>query len=75
MNIEHALLRELRSAIERFGLSDVELAAVAGWSVPTAREARMSGRLPEQAHCRRGLTAFLERARHARTRSDLTIAA
>jgi hypothetical protein len=55
----------------RFGLTDVEAAALTGCAPAVVRRIRRDGQLPERAPSRRRLTEFIERADRASDRRAL----
>jgi hypothetical protein len=65
------LIRAIRSAADRLHLTDVEVAALAGVSVPTAGAILRDGRMPRMSRCVRGLAALAARATSARARGEL----
>ena len=67
------LIADLRQIVQRFDLSSLELAALCGFTEPTARLVRIGGILPEKRRCREGLRAFVDRARRAKRREELTL--
>lgn len=60
---------------DRLDLSDIELAALIGMSVPHASALRRGGKEPVRMPTRRAVLAFLDRAERARSRADLTLPA
>ena len=54
---DQELLHAVRDAVSRFRLTDIELAALSGISVPIARDARR-GNPPKTSRCLNGLTAW-----------------
>lgn len=68
---DESVIRELQNIINRLGLNDRDVAAFAGVSPPTVRDARKSGELPRHIRCRSALMNFIERNRAAKTRGDL----
>ncbi len=67
------LVDDIRSVRERFELSDVELSALSGVSVPVIRAARLRGRLPRREPSLRKLQTFADRAQRAHGRKELTL--
>jgi hypothetical protein len=68
---DNDLIHTLLAAAQRLHLSLVEVAALAGVSVPTAQSVMRDGRLPTETRCVRGLTLLAQRAAVARSRADL----
>ena len=75
MDEGHDLVGRVEREAERLQLSDIDLAALCGLSLPTIAALRRKGQSPVTARAVRGVVAFLERAGRARTRADLTLAA
>jgi hypothetical protein len=72
MNVE--LARAVADEATRLHLSDLELAALTGTSIPTVRNLKIRGQVSRFERCRRGFDLFLQRARRAKTRADLGLA-
>lgn len=73
MAISDSTTKSVAAEAARLGLNDVELAALIGASLPTARALR-GGHVPQTTRLERAVTAFLARAARARSRADLTLA-
>lgn len=58
---------------QRLHLSDIELAALTGLSLPTVAALRRKRQTPVISRAMRGVVSFLERATRARTRGELTL--
>lgn len=63
--------REFADIVERTGLNETELAAVAGCSVPTARLALAAKRFPPRSGA--VFSNFVKRYKRARTRADFRL--
>ncbi len=64
------LLRVVLDAVDRLRLSETQLAALCGFSVPVATAVCRRGQLPKQPRCQEGLRAFARRAVATRSRSE-----
>jgi hypothetical protein len=67
---DRVIVSAAREAARRFRLRPIELAALSGLSEHTARDV-MRGDAPAFARCLRGLASFADRARKAKSRTDL----
>lgn len=68
-NIATLVEREAR----RLQLSDIELAALTGLSLPTIAALRRKGQSPVTTRARRGVEGFLRRCRGVVSRVELTL--
>lgn len=67
------LAKRVESEAQRLKLTDIELAAFCGLSLPTAVALRRKGLTPKQSRALRGVVSFLNRAGAVRTRFELTL--
>ena len=65
----------VQSEAKRLELTDIELAAMLGVSLPRATSLRRKGTAPRTTRLARVCAAFLARAKRARSRTDLTLPA
>jgi len=56
---EQPVIDRLFELIDRFDLSNAELAGLTGLAPHTVRVVRLSREMPRHAHCRRALRAFV----------------
>ena len=70
---QDSIPKRVASEADRLGLSDIELAALLGVSLPRATSLRRKGKAPRTTRMERACSAFLARAKHARSRADLTL--
>lgn len=71
----HPICESLDRLAERYDLHDFELAALAGTSPNTIRWCRATGQPPKQADTRQAVERLIERAKLAKTRGELSLAA
>jgi len=69
------LLQRFTAAANRFGLSEIEVAALVGLSVPTIRLLKTGRVLPKHQRCIAALRDFVERSERAATRQELRLPA
>jgi hypothetical protein len=68
---EEELRRRMLELMERFELSDVEIAGLTTLAPQTVRIMRLTKTLPHWARCRRKIRGFVERNRNATDRAEL----
>ena len=67
------IAKRVEREAQRLQLSDIELAALTGLSLPTIAALRRKGQSPVTTRARRSVVSFLERARAVRSRMELTL--
>lgn len=67
------IAKRLASEMRRLGMSDIELAAMTGLSLPTATALRRGRAIPSTTRARRAVESFLERAANAMNRGHLRL--
>ena len=69
------IAKRVEREAQRLQLSDIELAALTGLSLPTIAALRRKGQAPVTTRALRSVVSFLERARAANGRAELTLPA
>jgi len=64
-------IQTVREIAERLRITETELAALCGFSVPIAAAVYRRGYVPQQRRCLDGLRDFAKRARSVSTRAEL----
>lgn len=71
---EPLVLDQLFALVDRFDLSDTELAGLTGLSPHTVRVVRIGRAMPRHAHCRRALREFVSKNLGVQSRGELRAA-
>jgi hypothetical protein len=69
------IAKRVAQEADRLELSDIELAALLGVSLPCATALRRRGVAPATTRTERAALAFIERAQRVQSRTDLTLPA